>query len=217
MVSQAFTQLTPEWYSNWNEEDSQTLREWLTTLRVVSCQLNIPNFPFREEVARTIRTNNKFFFKSQKLSKNKRSTVAALIHLVLKEYNKLRPIKEISKELTLDTAAVTKKVWIINKSLSSKEKKPIRVQRKTATEYLNIYAREITSDKQIIQDAEFTISKVRRSGGNPIGLAAGALYCSSKAKKAKISKEEIGRVFHISERTVYTNEARIRKILASAL
>ena len=216
-VSQAFTQLTPEWHSNWNEEDSQTLREWLTTLRAVSCQLNIPNFPFREEVARTIRTNNKIFFKSQKLSKDKRTTVAALIHLVLKQYNKLRPIKEISNELSLDHAAVTKKVWILNKSLTSKEKKPLRIQRKTASDYLHTYAVELTSDKQIIQSAEITLTKVKRSGGNPVGLAAGAFYCACKAKKAKISKEEIGKVFHISDRTVYTNEARIRKLMRCAV
>jgi transcription initiation factor TFIIIB Brf1 subunit/transcription initiation factor TFIIB len=208
-----FGQWTPEWYSNWSEEDSETLKEWLTALRAVSCQLNLPNFPYREEAARTIRSQNKVLFRSQKLSKNKRTTVAALIHLILREYNKLRPIKDISNELSLDNRAVTKHVWLLNKTLHSKEKKLIRIQRKTALDYLNEYAGKLTGDKQIIQYAESTIIKVKRLGGNPVGVAAGAMYSACKIKKAKISKEEIGKTFHISERTVYTNEKRVRRIL----
>jgi transcription initiation factor TFIIIB Brf1 subunit/transcription initiation factor TFIIB len=214
-VSQAFALWAPEWYSNWSEEDSETLKEWLTTLRSVSCQLNLPNFPYREEAARTIRTQNRVLFRSQKLSKNKRTTVAALMHLILREYEKLRPVKEISKELSLDHRAVTKHVWLLNKTLRSKEKAPIRIQRKTAIDYLHEYAGKLTDDKQIIQHAESTLIKVKRAGGNPVGLAAGALYCACKTKKAKISKEDIGKTFHISERTVYTNESRIRKIVAA--
>lgn len=80
--------------------------------------------------------------------------------------------------------------------------------------YLHEYARKLTNDRQLIQQAETTIIKVRRAGGNPVGVAAGALYCASKIKKAKMSKEAIGKTFHISERTVYINEVRIRKLLA---
>lgn len=213
-VAQTFSQWAPEWYSNWSEEDSETLKEWLTYLRSVSCQLSLPNFPYREEAARTIRTRNRVLFRSQKLSKNKRITVAALVYLVLKEYDKLRPIKEISEELSLDTKAVKKHVWLLNKTLQSTEKEPMRIQRKTALNYLHEYARKLTNDRQLIQHAESTLIKVKRAGGNPVGVAAGALYCASKIKRASISKEEIGKTFHISERTVYTNEVRIRRLLA---
>ena len=50
----SFAQWVPEWHSNWKEEDSETLKKWLTTLRSVTCQLNIPNYPYREEAALTI-------------------------------------------------------------------------------------------------------------------------------------------------------------------
>jgi transcription initiation factor TFIIIB Brf1 subunit/transcription initiation factor TFIIB len=215
--SQAFSQLTPQWYSNWSQEDSETLKEWLTTLRSVSCQLNLPNFPYREEAARTIRTQKKVLFRSQKLSKNKRTTVAALIHLILREYNKNRPIKEISKELSLDNKALTKHVWLLNKTLRLKEKESVRIQRKNAVDYLHEYAGNLIGDSQIIQQAESTLIKAKRAGGNPVGLAAGALYCVCRTKKAKISKEDIGKTFHISQRTVYTNEARIRRIMTVAM
>ncbi len=213
-IAQTFSQWAPEWYSNWNEEDSETLKEWLTYLRSVSCQLSLPNFPYREEAARTIRIKNRVLFRSQKLSKNKRVTVAALVYLVLKEYDKLRPIKEISEELSLDAQTVKKHVWLLNKTLQSTEKEPMRIQRKTAMNYLHEYARKLTSDRQLIQYAENTVIKVKRAGGNPVGVAAGALYCASKIKRASISKEEIGKTFRISERTVYTNEVRIRRLLA---
>jgi transcription initiation factor TFIIIB Brf1 subunit/transcription initiation factor TFIIB len=208
-----YIQWTPEWYSNWNEEDSDTLKEWLTMLRSVSCQLNIPNYPYREEAARTIRNRNWPLFASQKLSKNKRATVAALMHFVLKEYDKMRSIKEISKELSLDQRTVKKQAWLLNKTLNS-EKKSLRIPRRTAMHYLREYARKITDDKELIAIAEETLIKTMRSGGNPLGLAAGAFYNASKKRKIKISKEKIGEIFHISERTVYTNEARIRKLLA---
>lgn len=213
LVSQTFTQWAPEWFSNWNEEDSETLKEWLSTLRLVSCQLSLPNFPYREEAARTLRTQSRLLSRSQKLSKNKRTTIAALMHLILKEYNQTRPIKDISKELSLDNRAVSKHVWLLNRTLNSKGKEPIRIRRKTAMDYLHEHAGKLTDDKQIIQRAESTLIQVKRAGGNPVGLAAGALYGSFKSKRTKISKEEIGRAFRISERTVYTNESRIRKIL----
>ena len=135
----SFSQWAPEWFSNWNETDSETLKEWLTTLRAVSCQLNIPNFPFREEAARTIRKQYHLLTKSQRLSKNKRATVAGLIHLTLKEYNKKRPLSEISKELSLDQSKVTKQTWLLNKTFNA-GKKPLNLPRKTSISYLYEYA-----------------------------------------------------------------------------
>jgi len=210
----SYTQWTPEWNSNWNEQDSEALKEWLTILRSVSCQLNIPNFPYREEAARTIRTQSHLLSQSQKLSKNKRATVAALIHLTLKEYDKMRPIREISKELSLDNRAVMKQAWLLNKKLNS-TKASLKISRKTASDYLFEYAGKITEDKELIVNAENTLMKIKRSGGNPIGLAAGAFYNACKKKKNKISKEKIGETFRISERTVYTNEAKIRRLMAT--
>lgn len=210
----SYTQWTPEWFSNWNDQDSETLKEWLTTLRTISCQLNIPNYPYREEAARTIRKQNHALFKSQKLSKNKRATVAALMHLILKEYDKMRPLKEISKELSLDNKAVMKQAWLLNKTLKAK-KEPIQIQRLTAMDYLYEYAGKITVNKELILNAENTLQKIRRSGGNPIGVAAGAFYYVSK-KQTKISKEKIGAVFGISARTVYSNEAKIRKLMKAS-
>jgi transcription initiation factor TFIIIB Brf1 subunit/transcription initiation factor TFIIB len=208
-----FTQWAPEWFSNWNEQDSETLKEWLTTLRAVSCQLNIPNFPYREEAARTIRKQNRCLAKSHKLSKNKRATVAALMHLVLKEYDKVRPIKEISKELSLDSKLVLKQAWILNKTLNQ-ERNQIKILRKTSTDYLREKGGKITLSREIFSDAEKTLLHIKGSGGNPLGVAAGVLYFVCK-KKTKISKEEIGKIFGISERTVYANEVRIRRLLAA--
>jgi transcription initiation factor TFIIIB Brf1 subunit/transcription initiation factor TFIIB len=206
----SFSQWTPEWHSNWNEQDSETLKEWLTTLRAVSCQLNIPNFPYREEAARTIRKQNNCFSKSQTLSKNKRATVAALIHLVLKEYSKVRSITDISKELLLDKKLVLRQTWILNKTLT--HERTDTMQRKTATDYLFEKAGKVTFNNEIISAAEKTLLKIKGSGGNPIGVAAGAIYLACK-KKTKISKDEIGRAFGISERTVYANEVRIRGLI----
>ncbi len=210
----SYAQWSPQWYSNWSEEDSETLKEWLTTLRSVSCQLNIPNFPFREEAARTIRTQNRLLFKSQKLSKNKRATVAALMHLILKEYDKMRPIKEISKELSIDNRSIMKQAWLLNKTLSAKEE-ALKISRKTAIDYLHEYAGNIIENREVILNAEKTLVQIKRSGGNPIGLAAGALYNACRKNRVKISKEKIGEAFRISYRTVYSNEARIRKLTAT--
>jgi len=212
-IIKSFTKWAPEWHSNWSEQDSETLKEWLTTLRAVSCQLNIPNFPYREEAARTIRTQNHLIFKSQKLSKNKRATVAALMHLVLKEYDKMRSIKSISKDLSLDTGLVMKQAWILNRTLKT-EKEHLKIQRKTALDYLRENAAKISVNKELFLSAESTLLEIRASGGNPIGLAAGTFYYVCK-RKTNISKEKIGEVFGISARTVYSNEVKIRRLLAT--
>ena len=108
----SFSSWSPEWHSNWSEQDSVTVKDWLTTLRAVSCQLNIPNYPYREEAARKIRKHSRLLGKSQRLSKNKRATVAALIHVILKEYNKERSLKQISKELSISQRTIMKSMKI---------------------------------------------------------------------------------------------------------
>jgi transcription initiation factor TFIIIB Brf1 subunit/transcription initiation factor TFIIB len=211
-----YAQWSPEWYSNYNEQDSPTLKEWLTILRSVSCQLNIPNFPYREEAARTIRKKRNIIFKSQKLSKNKRETIAALLHLTLREYNKSRSIKQISEELALDPQTVQKQEWLLNRTFNE-ENKPLFIKRKSAIDYLHENSGKIRLAKELIRDAETKIAIMKKYGGNPVGLAAGALYHVCRAKEENISKEKIGIAFNISERTVYMNEARIRKQLATVV
>ena len=212
---QRFTPWVPEWYSNWNENDSETLKEWLTILRAVSSQLNLPSFPYREEAARRIRKESQFLFQSNNLSKNKRATVAALLHLVLRLYEKNRSIKEICEQLSLDSGLVTKQSWAINKNIIINKQQTMDLPRKTSRDYLFEYGAKITNIPQLLSEAEEIIMQFRGTGGNPITLAAGALYHVFKKNKIKSSKEQIGEAFKISHRTVYTNEARIRKLLNS--
>ncbi len=46
-------------------------------------------------------------------------------------------------------------------------------------------------------------------------MAAGAFYFICKSRKIKISKDEIGDAFHISGRTVYSNERRINGLMST--
>jgi transcription initiation factor TFIIIB Brf1 subunit/transcription initiation factor TFIIB len=212
----SFTKWAPRWFSNWKEEDSETLREWLTTLRTVSCQLNIPNFPYREEAARTIRLNSEKLFRSQRFGKNKREAVAALVHLVLKEYNKMRPLKEISQKLSLDHRLVTKYAWTMHKTVKFNRTPSNKDNlRKSAKDYLRKYAWKLTADVKLIQQTENMLKTIRKQiGGNPISLAAGAFYFICKNRNIKVSKDKIGEAFHISGRTVYSNERRISKLIS---
>jgi transcription initiation factor TFIIIB Brf1 subunit/transcription initiation factor TFIIB len=212
----SFTRWAPRWFSNWNEDDSETLREWLTTLRMISCQLNIPNFPYREEAARMIRLNSNILFRSQRFGKNKREAVAALVHLVLKEYDKMRPLKEISQMLSLDHRLVTKYAWTMHKmvrfhrAFSTKDN-----LRKSAKDYLRKYGWNLTADAKVMQQAEQTLKTIRKQiSGNPISLAAGAFYFVCKSRNIKVSKDKIGEAFHISGRTVYSNERRINTLMS---
>lgn len=206
---QGFVEWTPEWFSNWSEKDSDTLREWLTTLRTVSCQLNLPNFPYREEAARIIRQESDILFRSQRFGKNKREAVAALIHLTLRKYNKMRPLKEICQTLSLDHRLVAKYTWNIRKMGNYH-------RTFSAKDYLRRNGSNLTSDPTLIQTAERLLTRIgKKINGNPVSLAAGALYFVCKRKGIKISKDEIGKVFYISGRTVYSNESKIRKLMYS--
>lgn len=211
-VSRRFSHWTPEWPSNYDGKDSKTLREWLTDLRVVSCQLNMPNFPYREEAARTIRRENYFFFQSQKLSKNKRETVAALLHLILREYGKERSINNICKQLCLESKLVMKQVWILKENIGTKDQF-LQTSRKSSKDYLVEYGGKITNNKQLLLRAIGCLEKFQKKGGNPISLAAGAFYyaCKAERARARITKKTIGATFGISDRTVDVNERKIRR------
>ncbi|MEJ2242097.1 MAG: cyclin family protein [Candidatus Bathyarchaeota archaeon] len=210
----SFVQWNPEWHSNWKAEDPEPLKEWLTTLRIVSCQLRIPRFPFQEEVAIKIRKEKNLFLKSQRFAKKKRITIVALLHLILKEYNRNRPIKQMCAELNLDNKIVLKQVWIIKKI--NTKKKLIKTQRKKSKDYLFEYGHQVTHKKETIVLAKRILNILQKRGGNPISMAAGALYYSSKVTKNRISKSHIGKVFHISPRTVDTNERKIRNYISSS-
>lgn len=206
----SFSQWNPQWHSNWNEDDSESLKEWLTTLRTVSSQLSLPSIPYKEEAARRIRKGNQILAQSRKFGKHKRATVAALLHIVLKQYGKNRPIREICKQLSLDSKLVIKQAWTLNKTAIENQKITFEIPRKTSIDYLFEYGGKITSDTKLLIEAKDTLKKIRRRGGNPIALAAGAIYHVCKKKKRKVSKEQIAEAFGISHRTVYSNEAQIR-------
>jgi len=208
-TSCGFTEWAPKWLSNWDQNDSDTLREWLTTLRTVSCQLNLPDFPFREEAARLIRQKNEVFFRSQRFGKNKRETVAALIFLILRCHNKIRSLKEICRKLSLNHHLVKKYAWTmqemtdLHKTFSPKD-------------YLRQYGWELVSDPEIMEATEKLLMYIHEEiSGNPVSIASGALYHICRGKKSEISKDEIGKAFHISGRTVYSNERRISRMLST--
>jgi transcription initiation factor TFIIIB Brf1 subunit/transcription initiation factor TFIIB len=213
LVSRHFAQWSPNWPSNWGEHDSETLKEWLTVLRTISCQLNIPNFPYREEVARLIRKESGEFFQVQKFAKDKRSTVAALLQLILKEYGTDRSIRRMCQQLSLDSKLVLKQTWSLKKSLRGGKR--LKNSRKTSKEYLYKYGGKLTCDSQLLLAAEKTLIKFRRKGGNPLSLAAGAFYHACKMKRIRINKKLIGKTLSVSDRTVDTNERRIRRLLTS--
>jgi transcription initiation factor TFIIIB Brf1 subunit/transcription initiation factor TFIIB len=206
-----YSKWTPEWYSNWTQNESETLKEWLITLKTVSCQLQIPRFPFQEEAAIKIRKEKKLFSESKCLSKHKRATIIALMHLVLKQYNKIRPIKKMCQELKIDEKKVLKQLWKL-KAINNK-KQIININRKTSKNYLLTYGTQITKKKETLFVAKRIVTAVQNLGGNPISTAAGALYYASKKTKNPISKYLIGNIFSISPRTVYANEQRIRKLM----
>jgi transcription initiation factor TFIIIB Brf1 subunit/transcription initiation factor TFIIB len=215
-VARHFSPWTPEWPSNYNEADSATLKEWLTALRLVSCQLNMPSFPYREEAARAIRKENRLFFQSQRFAKNKRETVAALLHLILREYGKERPIKEICQQLQLDSKLVMRQTWILKKEVETKTKKQLfQTQRKSSKDYLYEYGGKIRCNSQLIFAARETLAKIPKKGGNPLSLAAGAFYYACKREKGRINKKVVGKTFGVSDRTVDTNERKIRRLITA--
>ena len=208
-TSQGFTEWAPKWFSNWNEDDSDTLREWLTTLRTVSCQLDLPNFPYREETARIIRLKSDVLFRSQRFGKNKREAIAALVYLVLRKYNEIRSLKEICERVSLNYHLVMKYAWTMRKMTNFH-------RTFSAKDYLRKYGWKLTSNDELIQTAEQLLTSLHgKISGNPISLAAGAFYFACKSKKMKVSKDEIGEAFRISGRTVYSNERRISRLMST--
>lgn len=208
-VNQGFIDWTPSWFYNWDEEDSDTLKEWLTALRTVTCRLNLPNFPYREEAARTIRLRSNVLLRSQRFGKNKTAAVTALVHLILRKYNEVRPLKEICATIALDQRLVMKYAWSMRKMTDMNHTF-------TAQDYLKRFAWDLTSDAALIQTADELLTNMRKElSGNPISLAAGVFYFVCQQRKIKMSKDQIGQAFHISNRTVYSNERRISKFVSA--
>ena len=145
--NQSFAEWTPEWHSNWDKRDSGTLKEWLTELRTVSCQLHLPNFPYREEVARVIRKKSDRIFHSQMLAKNKKEAVTALIFLILRQYGEARSLKEMCETLSLDTSLVMKRAWALRKMTKLKRSY-------SPSDHLKYNSWKLTHNVDVIKKAE---------------------------------------------------------------
>jgi transcription initiation factor TFIIIB Brf1 subunit/transcription initiation factor TFIIB len=140
-----------------------------------------------------------------------RATVAALIQLILKEYGSERSIKGMCQQLSLDSKLVLKQSWSLKKKLCGRRR--LGNSRKTSKEYLYMYGGKLTCDSELLLAAENTLVRVNSKGGNPVSLAAGAFYHACKMKRIRVSKKLIGKTFSVSDRTVDTNERRIRRVL----
>ena len=158
-----------------------------------------------------IRKKKSLFLKSQRFAKNKRATIVALMHLVLKEYEKIRSIKQMCQELKIEIKVVQKQLWIL-KTINN-NRGLIKIKRKTSKDYLLEHAHQITNKKETLAFAKKVVTRIQKLGGNPISIAAGSLYYASKTTKNPISKNRIGKVFQISPRTVDTNERKIRNLI----
>jgi transcription initiation factor TFIIIB Brf1 subunit/transcription initiation factor TFIIB len=206
--NQGFSEWAPEWYSNWDKGDSGTLREWLTALRTVSCQLHLPDFPYREEAARVIRKRSSRIFRSQMLGKNKKEAVTALVFIILRQYGEARSLKEMCETLSLDTSLVMKHSWVLRKMTKLE-----RIY--SPSDHLRYNAWKLTPNTELIKNAEDLLERLgKKVSGNPVSLAAGAFYHICKSMGLKYSKDEIGMAFHISGRTVYSNEKRISEMVS---
>jgi transcription initiation factor TFIIIB Brf1 subunit/transcription initiation factor TFIIB len=119
----------------------------------------------------------------------------------------MRPIKEICKNLSLNNKLVMRYAWDMRKII-------VNHKRFSSQDYLRKYATKLVHNPKILKKTEKLLRKIKKDmGGNPISLAAGALYYILKKTGKNISKVEIGKTFHISDRTVYCNERKIHKLL----
>ena len=156
--------------------------------------------------------------KNIRFGKKKVEAITALIHLVLQEYNKIRSIKEICQKLSLDPRLVKKHEWALRKIVYSDRTAATNENgRNGAKDYLMKYGQNLISNPDVIKSTRKLLASIRKYiGGNPISLSAGALYHICKHRKMRISKEAIGEAFHISARTVYTNELKIRRFISDS-
>ncbi len=207
-ASQDFTARTPSWHSNLSAGDSSTLREWLTTLRAISCQLELSDIIYREEAARIIRKKSSLL-RSRRFGGNKRETAAALYYLVLRRYDKIQSLKEICEKLSLDYRLVKKCAWYLQEMADLQRPFP-------PEDYIRKYGWKIAPSPQLIAATEKLLASIRGEiSGNPASLAAGALYNICKSRNMNITKDDVGQAFSISGRTVYSNERRIYKIITA--
>jgi transcription initiation factor TFIIIB Brf1 subunit/transcription initiation factor TFIIB len=84
----------------------------------------------------------------------------------------------------------------------------------TPVDHLKYNAWKLTHNIELIKKTENLLEKLsKKVSGNPVSLAAGALYYMCKSRGLKLSKNEIGKAFHISGRTVYSNGKKISEIM----
>src|SRR5665647_2902622 len=93
-----------------------------------------PKFSLQRRSCTDLKETKQLFFKITDTFKEQKSNSGSTNSLSSKEYNKVRSITDISKELLLDKKLVLRQSWILNKTLT--HKRTDTMQRKTATDYL---------------------------------------------------------------------------------
>jgi len=134
-------------------------------------------------------------------------TVGGSVYAASRELQHGIPPAIIAKQNSTDQESVKQTYQRLKKELQ------LDIAPPTSAEYLHHICRELNLPSEVETTAEMVLDGYY-TGGNPVGIAAAAIYIVSKDQGNKVSLREISEIIGLTKETIWRQVSKIREMTA---
>lgn len=135
-------------------------------------------------------------------------TVGATLYAASREFEQSIPPSIVAEEIESDPQSVKDTYQQLKMELN------LDIDPPTPTEYLVYICQELNLSKEVENRARDILAGYR-SGGNPIGIAAAALYEADPSEKSELTLQAAGEATGLAKETIWRHSKKIREIDAT--
>lgn len=130
-------------------------------------------------------------------------TIGAVVYAVSREVNTALPPAMIAKEMTVDKAEIKQTYQTLSRELDLNIGPPV------AHEFIAAIGDELEISGDIESAATDLLQQQNTSGGNPIGIAAAAVYLACGQEDANLTLKKLGNLTGLTKETIWRQKEQI--------
>lgn len=131
-------------------------------------------------------------------------TIGAVVYAVSREVDTALPPAMIAKEMTVDKAEIKQTYQTLTRELELDIGPPV------PSEFVVAISAELKLPSSVKSSATDLLQQQDLSGGNPIGIAAAAVYVASDQTTTNLTLKQLGDVVGLTKETIWRQKEQIK-------
>jgi transcription initiation factor TFIIB len=130
-------------------------------------------------------------------------TVGAIIYAISRETNTALPPAIIAKEMTVDKSVIKQTFKTLTRELN------LNIGPSTPDEFIAAIIEALELPSKIEPAAKDIVQRQDTHRGNPIGIAAAAVYTTYDQKETKLTLRQLGEITGLTKETIWRHKKRL--------